>query len=164
MKKWIVPIGMWIITASYIGLIFFLSLQNGQDTTDLSLGLSGDFNEFLMKLGIMVSGDQLHLWLRTTAHVLEFLGLGLLTETAVQVTLFYAGPKGSKNRNAWLLQSLALVICICVAVLSEVLKLYIPGRHLHWNEAWLNIVYVLLGGAVAYAVSMIYANKRRMRS
>ena len=39
-------------------------------------------------------------------------------------------------------------LCVFIAVLAEVGKLAVPGRHLTWSEAGLNVIGAVVGVAV----------------
>lgn len=111
-------------------LSVFLSLQNGRGTGELSRTLSRWTTKQLKRIGIQLDFEAFHSFLRVSAHFIVFFVLGILfawSLNAMGATLI---------RHT--LAALAVVTIISVSV--EVGKIWIPGRHLQWDEAILNVV------------------------
>jgi len=109
-------------------------------------------------LGMETSYAAIHGMLRTLAHIAVFLVFGALLEAAViETTKAAAGA-------VWKIHRLLIVMLACavVAVLSEVLKIYIPGRHLDWPEAGLNVIGAWLGCGGMYAVERLCEVRKRV--
>lgn len=53
----------------------------------------------------------------------------------------------------------ALLICTVISIIPEIVKLWIPGRHLQWDEVLLNIIGAY-GGVFMIAMGM----KKRKRN
>lgn len=51
--------------------------------------------------------------------------------------------------------SASVVLCAIIAVLSEVGKHCVPGRHLTWSEAGLNVLGAVCGIASAAAIRVL---------
>jgi len=57
-----------------------------------------------------------------------------------------------------------IAVCGAIAVLDEVKKLLIVGRHLSWPEAGLNVLGVCAGVAIAAGLCRLVRRKRARRS
>ena len=127
------PIIMWALTALWFGIVFFLSSQTGEQTSSLSQRLA----LFLGRLfDISESGlPMFHSNLRTAAHVIVYFILSMLAYASVRLSF-------PKARFSW---AYVAAICSLLAVLDEVRKAYIPGRHCSYPEAGLNILGVIAG-------------------
>ncbi len=138
MKRIILTLSLLI----YSALIIFLSFQPGGDTAETSMR----FTKFI--LGLWMEGDipyetlvQWHMTFRLWAHPVIFccysiLAMGVMTEFVKRpwVCMVVTGVSGS-----------------FLAVLTEVGKWNIPGRHFDREEMWLNVVGVI-GGLLIYVV------------
>ncbi len=138
---------LWMLTLLWFGICFVLSSQDGVQTGQLSMGLS----RFVIRL-LGLSQDSLYLLnshLRTSAHVVVFWVLALLGGCA-------CGASFTQNRSAplWPFFPSALF-----AVLDEVRKANIPGRHCSFTEAGLNVIGCALGCCTAYLICR--AHRRR---
>ena len=126
----------------YSVLILFLSFQPGGDTADTSMR----FTNFI--LGLFIQGDipyetlmHWHMTFRLWAHPVIFccysiLAMGVTTEF-VRRRIFCVVLTGISG--------------ILLAVLTEVGKWNIPGRHFDMEEMWLNVAGVV-AGVVIYVV------------
>lgn len=124
-----------VLSILWLVLAVFLSLQNGSGTGALSRGSTKWLVDRLSRIGLNLNFTTLHAFLRVAAHFIVFFVLGMLFAWSL---------------NAWgairiwhVLATLTAVTAI--AVLVEVGKLRIPGRHLQWNEALLNVSGVWCG-------------------
>ena len=122
---------MWMLLATV------LSRQTGEETAQLSGGISAWLASLLEGIGIAVDPEALHLLLRKAAHVAVFLVLGFLAGRAFHLTF----------RGRWVAAA-AAAVCLATAVLDEVQKLSVPGRHCHWDDAALNAACALAGLAL----------------
>lgn len=120
------------ITLSVLWLVLavFLSLQNGSGTGELSRGLTEWLVELLGRLGLKLNFETFHAFLRTAAHFIVFFVMAVLFAWALNAW--------GATRIRHVLVALAAVTAI--AVLVEVGKLWIPGRHLQWDEVLINVV------------------------
>ena len=133
----------WALTFAWLLVCIFLSSQNGTETGNLSLGLS--------KVIIRVLNldpdklNDLNSSLRTTAHVIVFFVLSFLGGCA-------SGNSFPKKKIAVLWP---FVPCAIVAVLDEVRKAHIPGRHCSYPEAMLNVAGCAMGCAASLLIFLI---------
>lgn len=127
-----------VLSILWLVLAVFLSLQNGSGTGELSRSLTRWLVDLLSCFGLNLDFTTFHVFLRIAAHFIVFFVLGMLFAWSL---------------NAWgatriwhVLLTLAVVTAI--AVLVEVGKLWIPGRHLQWNEALLNVIGAWCGSGI----------------
>ena len=144
LKEKIIPAFLWVLTFAWLGLCYQLSSQNGTETGLVSLGVS----QFIIQL-LDLPQNTLHVLnanLRTAAHIIVFFVLTLLGGLA-------SGTSTGKHRSAPLWP---FVPCALFAVLDEVRKASIPGRHCSYPEAMLNVVGCALGCGAAYLICVAY--------
>ena len=142
-KRPIAVIGIWwVVVVFWLILCFYLSWQTGEATGKLSQKLAQFLINLLARVGITPDPQQFHAGLRLFAHFGVFFVTGGFLFSAIAATF----PKG----KSIIVFSSAAIFCGIIAVLSEVGKLNVPGRHLTWSEAGLNIV-----GAVCGIASVI---------
>jgi VanZ family protein len=140
---------LWLLGGAWLCLLVWLSSQDGAATAQTSLGLARVVATALGMPQAAVAGlDQT---LRTAAHYVGFLVLGGLACAAACAT--------------WGRRPLPVLaaggLCCLVAVLDEVKKVAITGRHLSWPEAGLNVLGVLTGVLIAAALAALPARRRR---
>ena len=123
---------LWTATVLWLILCFYLSWQTGEATGKLSQRLSHFLIDLLNRVGITPDPQQFHASLRLFAHFGVFFVTGVLLACAITATF--------QRSNRIVLFSVSSVLCTIIAVLSEVGKLNVPGRHLTWSEAGLNVL------------------------
>ena len=124
---------LWLFCLTWLAVLVWLSSQDGAATAETSIRIA----KFLMRLwqipaARLADVDSL---LRTLAHFAGFLVLGCAAFVTVRLTW----PK-QRHSALWV-----IALCSPIAVLDEVKKIFIPGRHLSWAEAGLNILGVAVG-------------------
>lgn len=142
-KEYIIQLVCWILVVLWIALMLWLSFQNGEQTSYLSLGIAEKITQWLPQIIERNSFDEVHSWIRKAAHVSEFVILGLFSQSAVCFSIRLR----SKRQNAATIY--VGVACTLIALLTEILKIYIPGRHMNLGEIALNIVSVWSGIGLA---------------
>lgn len=130
------------LSVLWLLLILFLSFQTGEQTGELSGGMAQWLVDCLNRMGISVGYARLHALMRLAAHFLLLFVFGILLAWTFRVW------KAVGTRAVFFL----LLTVTAVAVLAEVGKLWIPGRHLHWDEVPLN----LLGGWCGAAIGPLW--------
>lgn len=146
-KQWVA----WLSALLWLLFLARLSSENGIATTKTSMGLT----TFVVML-LHISPEQIpqiNLLLRMLAHVIGFFILGY--------SVYIAGWTTWPYRKDEIIVSVS--ICGILAVLDEVKKLFISGRHLGWLDMELNITGALLGVIIAY-YCMKYLRRRIRRS
>ena len=102
----------------------------------------------LARVGIYPDQTAFHMGLRLAAHFGVFFIDGLLAAAALAVSL----PRAERRAWPYIMAALA---CSALAVVAEVGKLYVPGRHLQWDETLLNVAGSVLGVGLVVAVSAL---------
>lgn len=142
---------LWIVFALWLLLMVWLSSEDGQATARTSRWLAATV---LRVFGLPQSQlNPVDRTLRMLFHFAGFFVLSGLLYTASRPTL-------SSGR---LLLALVVGSCSIVAVLDEVKKVFISGRHLSWPEAGLNILGVCCGAIVAQTIDRLAARQSQKR-
>lgn len=137
---------LWIVTAFWMGLCLFLSWQQGEDTSQLSGRIAYAAKKVIYLFGIEIDLNTINMWLRKYAHVAVFFVLAVLFFSAVRISLPRSPYLSVLSYTA------TVAVCSACAVIAEVGKLWIPGRHLQWDETMLDVVGVICGAAIAELV------------
>ncbi len=133
-------ISLWVLSLAWLLFLVWLSSQNGTATAHTSMRLT----KFIVRLFGLPAGRLYrvdHL-LRTLAHYVGFFLLGGLFAFTARATW-----PTRKHRVAFTAAG-----CCLVAVLDEMKKGFIAGRHPSWPEAGLNVAGVLCGAAAALGI------------
>lgn len=134
----------WILVAICVGIIFFLSAQNGEESSDLS----GSFVMALLNwLGIAIDEGLL----RSIAHCLEFMGLSVLLFNAVYVT--------------WALKITPIVAffgTVLYAITDEIHQIFVPERAFQISDILVDSTGALIGVIASFIILKIilYIMKR----
>ena len=154
MKRKLLSIIPWIATIAWLSLCLYLSWQTGEETTEFSQRIAQFLLDLLGRLGLQPDAQQFHAGLRLFAHFGVFFVTGLLTAGAFSISL----PWDLGRTAFWV----AAISCTLVAVLAEVGKLAVPGRHLTWRETGLNVVGAVCGaGLIRVVCAFVYGKKTR---
>ncbi|MCK8060445.1 MULTISPECIES: VanZ family protein [unclassified Fusibacter] len=104
----------------WMATIFYLSSQSAQDSGELSSGVMRWVAALFEKLsfGSSIGFDQLHVFIRKTAHFSAYALLGILTSNALEHDI-----KKTRVRVA-----AVLLVCLAYAVSDEVHQSFVPGR------------------------------------
>lgn len=131
----------------YTALILYLSFQPGGDTADTSMGLT----KFI--LNIFIQGEipyetlgYWHVVFRLLAHPVLFILYSML---AMGVAMEFI-------KKRWSCILIATLCGILLAVVTEVGKRNIPGRHFDVEEMWLNIAGAIGGVLVYLAIAKMF--------
>lgn len=133
-------------TILWLGIIFFLSGQTGEQTASLSLSIA----RWLMRFFPGTTETGLHMCLRKAAHIGVYFVEGVLLFPALRRSLRSAG-KGF---------IVTLVLCALIAAVDEAHKALIPGRHCSWDEAGLNLLGAFLGAGAVLIVGILKARRK----
>lgn len=146
----------WIPAILWMGLMVFLSRQEGLDTLQTSKRIAAIIAGILTRLGINVDLVKLNISLRKAAHVVVYFILSILVYRAFCVNR-YGGDRLFRHLRS---ATLTIALCIVVAVLDEVQKKWIPGRHCDWYEVALNCMAVLVGTIISVLVHRLWLRRR----
>jgi VanZ family protein len=146
---------LWAASVLWMCFCLFLSWQPGEDTVSLSEAMAQTIQRVVHLFGVEIDLNTLHAWLRKAAHVVTFFISGSL--------FFCSFVRSLKRRpRASLLSFLfAAALCSICAVAAEVGKIWIPGRHLQWDETLLNVAGVVCGAGIAELTRKLLHVKRR---
>ncbi len=123
----------WIFVIICMGIIFSLSAQNGEESTELS----GSFvTAFLEWLGLNVN----EAILRNCAHCLEFMGLALLLCNAICVTF-----------KTKLFPVIAFAGTVFYAVTDEIHQIFVPERAFQLSDILIDGIGAIIG-VIAYII------------
>lgn len=133
MKRKIIIIVSWVAVAACMGVIFFLSAQTGTESQQLS----ESFN-LLLNLGLSVE------FVRTCAHCLEFMGLGVLVFNAMSQTIRSLKPLT------------AFAITSAYAMSDEIHQIFVDGRAFQISDWLVDSLGAAIGIAVVWAAAVIF--------
>ncbi len=126
-KRKIYIVISWILVIICMGIIFSLSAQNGEESTELSHSFVMAFFE---KLGITIN----EAFLRNCAHCFEFMGLSVLLFNAVNATF-----------ETKLTPVIAFVGTVLYAVTDEIHQIYVPDRAFQLSDILIDSTGALIG-------------------
>ena len=128
----------WIAVIACMGIIFFLSAQDGSESSDTSSWLWQ-----LLKLPVSEA------FLRTAAHFLEFTGLAVLIFNALYQTFGKIKPYVS------------FAVASAYAATDEIHQLFVEGRACTLSD-WLIDSFGAICG-IAFICILIFIKRRRFR-
>jgi len=108
----------WILPAIWMGLIFVFSHQPGNESAELSSGITQILLKVLLAVNISLDELSLHNAIRTIAHFMIFFILGYLWYIAFRIRDI--SPKQSASR--------AFIISVGYAFFDEAHQYFIPSR------------------------------------
>ena len=143
-----------VVLAGWIGLVLYLSYQNGQETANTSR----EFTEYILHIFIKTEPDGavLMLWdgrFRTAAHFVLFFFYGVISVPILKEWF----------KSSFMVTGLAVISGILLAVLSEEGKVFIAGRHCDYSEMGLNVAGVVTGVAIALLFRWLWCRCHKER-
>lgn len=135
----------WILVAVCMGIIFSLSAQNGEESSDLS-------GSFVMAILEWLKIDIDEGLLRTCAHCLEFMGLSLLIFNATYSTC-----------ETKLTPLIAFAGTVFYAITDEIHQIFVPGRAFQLSDLLVDSTGALIGVIASFVILkfILYIKKRR---
>ena len=111
----------WLLVLSWMILIFSLSAQPAEQSSQLSGGITDTVIETVEKVvpNLSINRDTLSHLIRKNAHFFAYLILGILVTNA----LYYSTKMQVKKQII-----LSFIICVLYAISDEVHQLFVPGR------------------------------------
>ena len=136
----------WIPVIIWMGLIFYLSHQPAEQSSELSAGVM----EMLLNVLVVIFPIHeeipiIHFLIRKAAHFFAYFVLGILVVHALSKSL----------KPIWKGSVIALVICVLYAITDEVHQLFIPGQSGEVRDVLLDSV----GAAVGLSVYLLLNRK-----
>lgn len=109
---------IWLSVLAWTALIFYMSLNTGEDSGALSGNITKSMLDFLSSLGIHITFESAHHFIRKAAHFSEYAVLGLLVCNA-------------QKKAPLLLRSAQVIFLwmVLVPALDETLQHFVPGRY-----------------------------------
>lgn len=134
----------WILVAVCMGIIFSLSAQNGEESSDLS-------GSFVMAILEWLKLDVDEGLLRTCAHCLEFMGLSLLIFNATYATW-----------EKKITPLIAFAGTVFYAITDEIHQIFVPGRAFQISDILVDSTGALIGVIASFIVLnfILYIMKR----
>lgn len=147
-KSRLLTAALWIILVLWLSLLVWLSSQQGPASTRTSMAMARLVVGFLGLSQDRLS--QVNHTLRLFMHFAGYFVLGGLAYPAFLITW----PEKKRRRTEM------IAICGMAAVLDEVKKVMISGRHLSWPEAGLNVLGVLCGVLTVYGAICLRTHRK----
>jgi VanZ family protein len=143
---------LWTLFTTWLILLVYLSSEDGLSTAHTS----GKLTAFVVRLFHIRSELTWRIdhTLRTSAHFVGFFILGGLAHAAAAAT--WVGLRRPKIR--------VILSCILLSIIDEVKKVFIPGRHLSWEEAGINVLGIMCGVLVSMLVAKMSVKSATLRS
>ena len=143
---------LWILCCSWLVFLLWLSSEDGVSTAYTSRQLS----QLILKLFHLPQNQlsQVDQVIRTLAHFVGFFVMGGLSYTA---------SKATWEESKCLIFKVITAGAV-LAVLDEVKKLFITGRHLSWPEAGLNAVGIVCGVLFLCGIRWLIARVKTKRN
>lgn len=154
-KKRMVVVVSWGFVVSWMALIFFLSAQDGEQSADLSGGITEWVNEVIEQVapGVELHMDEVSFFVRKNAHFFAYMLLSILILNAVR----RSGGQGLMSFG------LAFVISVLYAISDEVHQLFVPGRSGQVSDVVLDSIGAIIGIALYAITSHLYAKRRNTK-
>lgn len=136
----------WLLVFVWMGLIFYLSHQPSEQSSELSSGVT----EVLLKMlaFILPAFEEIpiiHFLIRKAAHFFAYFMLGIF--------VFHALKKSVKS--IWRRCGFTMLISLVYAISDEVHQLFIPGRSGEVGDVMIDS----LGAAVGLGVYLLFMRK-----
>lgn len=136
----------WILVAACMVIIFCLSAQNGEESSDLS----GSFVMAILEwLGVNIDEGVL----RTLAHMLEFMGLSLLVFNAAYATW-----------ETKLTPVIAFAGTVFYAITDEIHQIFVPGRAFQISDILVDSTGALIGAIASLIILKIILTIKERRN
>lgn len=127
--------------------IYFLSSQNGEQTTKVGFYVAEIFADFFG--GTTVENIvSIHLKLRKFAHVIVFLILGVISYFVIYSSIDEKRLHYKRSLSFFL----SILIIINFGYFDEWHKRFVIGRHFQFNEVLLNYVSGFVGIIIAFGI------------
>lgn len=136
----IILVFSWLAVAACMGVIFYLSAQDGVQSQSAS-------GKVVMLFDFAISDDII----RKFAHCLEFAGLALLVFNALYQSFGYIRPL------------ISFVITAAYAASDEIHQLFVEGRACQISDFFVDCFGAAMGISVLWAAVIIFSKIKRRR-
>ncbi|MGN0376551.1 MAG: VanZ family protein [Suilimivivens sp.] len=147
---------LWICFFAVIGIVSYLSFQNGESAK----ALGKQFIQYTAEKtygGESVSDEEmlgLTYLIRQFGRVAAFFTVGFLGTAAVHVSF--------KKWNFMVKTIISLLIIVPFAYLTEKLKVFIPSRHYSYEEMMYSLIAVIAGFLVVSVFTFLFCMFKRL--
>ena len=145
----VLRVGAFLLTAAFLGFIFFNSMQDSVASDAQSDSVKGVLQSFFDWLHID-SGTATFL-VRKAGHLLEFFVLGCLLCVDIRIL----------TRNWWARIFAPLFFGILFPVLDETIQLFTPGRSSEVRDVLIDFCGVCIGVAVATTILALLFDRKK---
>ncbi|WP_404429459.1 VanZ family protein [Sutcliffiella horikoshii] len=155
-QKKIVVVLSWGLVVGWMALIFFLSAQQGEQSADLSGGITELVNQIVEQVAPEAEFqiEEISFFVRKNAHFFAYMLLAVLTLNAVR----RSGGRG------WLSMGVAFIISVLYAISDEVHQLYVPGRSGQVSDVLLDSAGALMGIGLYAVISYLFDGKHKAKN
>jgi VanZ family protein len=140
----------WLSVVGWMGFIFLLSMQAGEDSAELSGGFVGFFSPLLQVFLPNASTDALHTIIRKMAHFTEFAILAVLLVNALRQHF-------NEKKEIY---GLSLIIGILYAMSDEIHQLFIESRDGNVVDVFIDTLGIMAGLLLFEAFVQIFKRNR----
>lgn len=141
---------LWGGLVAWLGVIYYLSSQNGEQTAQTSLALTHKLAAFVFENPTDAQLADFHMILRKFAHLFLFFLLGSLTTWVSAVTF----PKGKGILSGYYVL-ISMGMTLAAGYFDEWHKQFIAGRHFDFAETMLNLKAGACGVIFAMVVILV---------
>lgn len=155
-QKKMIAVVSWGLVAGWMALIFFLSSQQGDQSADLSGGITEWVNEVVEQVApdAEFKMDEISFFVRKNAHFFAYMLLAILSLNAV---------RRSWSRG-WMSMGVAFIISVLYAISDEVHQLFVPGRSGQVSDVLLDSIGALVGIVLYAGISHWSGKKRKLKN
>ena len=136
----------WLAAVLWTLFIFSNSLQNGDTSGQMSGSLTRTILSFLSSLGISLSYETAHHFLRKAAHFSEYAVLGLLVSHALR--------KAPPVRNS---AAILYIWMVTAPAIDETIQRFVPDR----GPAFTDVLIDICGFLCAVLLYRLFSRKRK---
>jgi len=129
----------WLPALIWMGIIFYLSAQPAQESSELSSVVMHWLLDFVENW-LTIDASYFHLVVRKGAHLSAYFILAMLTMYALGASFSL-----DKCCSHWIPAGLAFVICVLYAASDEIHQLFVPGRSGQLSDVGIDAFGALLG-------------------
>lgn len=136
----------WILVIICMGIIYYLSAQNGEESSELS---SSFVTVLLERLGLTINEAVL----RNFAHCLEFMGLSVLMFNAVYTTF-----------ETKLTPVIAFAGTVIYAITDEIHQIFVPDRAFQLTDILVDSTGAFIGALASLIILIIILTIKERRN
>ena len=146
------PTVTWTLVVLWMGVIFFLSAQDGTQSSGLSSGIAAAVYPILFGKVDPAGQAVFESVLRTIAHGASYFILAIL------VSLAFAKSQVRDIRN----MILTIIICAIYAASDEIHQAFVPGRASEWIDFLVDVAGAIVGILLFHGiVALRYLGRQR---